>query len=92
MDPENTNKVTFIDYYNNMVGAFGTIGSVYESTAKSLSGTVTAVDNQRSQVMGVSSDEELTKMIKFQNAYNASSRFINVVNEMIESMITQLGS
>lgn len=53
---------------------------------------MTAVDNQRSQVMGVSSDEELTKMIKFQNAYNASSRFINVVNEMIESMITQLGS
>ena len=90
LDPDDTNKVTFIDYYNNMVGAFGTIGSVYESTAKSLSGTVTAVDNQRSQVMGVSSDEELTKMIKFQNAYNASSRFINVVNEMIESMITQL--
>lgn len=83
LDPDDTNKVTFIDYYNNMVGAFGTIGSVYESTAKSLSGTVTAVDNQRSQVMGVSSDEELTKMIKFQNAYNASSRFINVVNEMI---------
>ena len=92
LDPDDTNKVTFIDYYNNMVEAFGTIGSVYESTAKSLSGTVTAVDNQRSQVMGVSSDEELTKMIKFQNAYNASSRFINVVNEMIESMITQLGS
>ena len=88
LDPDDTNKVTFIDYYNNMVGAFGTIGSVYESTAKSLSGTVTAVD----KVMGVSSDEELTKMIKFQNAYNASSRFINVVNEMIESMITQLGS
>ena len=92
LDPDDTNKVTFIDYYNNMVGAFGTIGSVYESTSTSLSGTVTAVDNQRSQVMGVSSDEELTKMIKFQNAYNASSRFINVVNEMIESMITQLGS
>lgn len=92
LDPDDTNKVTFIDYYNNMVGAFGTIGSVYESTSTSLAGTVTSVDNQRSQVMGVSSDEELTKMIKFQNAYNASSRFINVVNEMIESMITQLGS
>ena len=92
LDPDDTNKVTFINYYNNMVGAFGTIGSVYESTSTSLSGTVTSVDNQRAQVMGVSSDEELTKMIKFQNAYNASSRFINVVNEMIESMITQLGS
>ena len=54
-------------------------------------------DEERREIsnMGVSSDEELTKMIKFQNAYNAynaSSRFINVVNEMIESMITQLGS
>lgn len=92
LDPDDTNRVNFIDYYNNMVGAFGTIGSVYETTSKSLSGTVTAVDNQRSQVMGVSSDEELTKMIKFQNAYNASSRFINVIDEMIESMIMQMGA
>lgn len=30
-------------------------------------------------------------MIKFQNAYNASSRFINVIDEMIEHLITQLG-
>ena len=36
--------------------------------------------------------EELTKMIKYQNAYNASSRFINVVNEMIEHLVTQLGA
>lgn len=92
LDPDDTNKVNFIDYYNNMVGAFGTIGSVYETTSRSLAGTVTAVSNQRSQVMGVSSDEELSKMIKFQNAYNASSRFINVINDMIESMITQLGA
>ena len=30
-------------------------------------------------------------MIKYQNAYNAASRFINVVNEMIEQLLTQLG-
>ena len=54
-------------------------------------GTVSAVNNQRQQVIGVSSDEELTYMIKFQNAYNASSRFINVVDEMIEHLITKLG-
>ena len=49
------------------------------------------MDNKRQQVFGVSSDEELTYMIRFQNAYNASSRFINVVDEMIEHLITQLG-
>ena len=91
LSPNDTNYVSFQDYYSNMIGSLGTLGSVYESTASSLSGTVTAVDNQRAQVIGVSSDEELTKMIKFQNAYNASSRFINVINEMIEHIITQLG-
>lgn len=92
LNPDDTNKVTFMDYYNNMIGAFGTLGSVYYSTSTSLSGTVQSVDNQRTQVIGVSSDEELTKMIKYQNAYNASSRFINVVNEMIEHLVTQLGA
>lgn len=90
VDPNDTNKVTYMDYYSNMIGAYGTLGSVYESTAASLNDTVTAVSNQRQQVIGVSSDEELTKMIKFQNAYNASSRFINVINEMIEHIIMQL--
>jgi len=90
VDPNDTNKVTYMDYYSNMIGAFGTLGSVYESTAASLNDTVTSVSNQRQQVIGVSSDEELTKMIRFQNAYNASSRFINVINEMIEHIIMQL--
>ena len=90
VDPNDTNRVTYIDYYSNMIGALGTLGSVHETTAANLSGTVTAVLNQRAQVMGVSSDEELTKMIKYQNAYNAASRFINVVNEMIEHLVTAL--
>lgn len=90
LDPNDTNQVTYMDYYSNMIGGFGTLGSVYESTAYSLNDTVTAVSNQRQQIIGVSSDEELTKMIKYQNAYNASSRFINVINEMIEHLVTQL--
>lgn len=90
LDPNDTNQVTFMDYYSNMIGAYGSVGSVYSSTASSLADTVTAVSNQRQQIIGVSSDEELTKMIKYQNAYNASSRFINVVNEMVEHLIMQL--
>ena len=74
-----------------MIGDLATTGNVYNSIATSLSATVLSVDNQRQEVIGVSSDEELTYMIKFQNAYNASSRFINVIDEMIEHLITQLG-
>jgi flagellar hook-associated protein 1 FlgK len=41
-------------------------------------------------VTGVSSDEELTNLIRFQHAYNASSRYINVINEMLETIIERL--
>ena len=91
LNPNDTGSYTFADYYAAMIGEMGTLGSVYDTTATSLSGTVTSVDSQRQQVMGVSSDEELTNMIKFQNAYNANSRFINVIDEMIEILLTQLG-
>jgi len=53
--------------------------------------TTDAIFYAREQVVGVSSDEELTSMIKFQNAYNASSRYINVVSEMLEHLVTALG-
>lgn len=91
LSPNDTKSCTFKNYYKSMIGELGTYGDVFKSTSTSLSGTVASIDNQRQQVIGVSSDEELTYMIKYQNAYNASSRFINVVNEMIEHLITQLG-
>lgn len=91
LNPNDTKGCTFKDYYKSMIGEMSTFAEVYNSTANSLSGTVASIDNQRQQVIGVSSDEELTYMIKYQNAYNASSRFINVINEMIEHLILQLG-
>jgi flagellar hook-associated protein 1 FlgK len=91
LDPNDTGSLTFKEYYQNMTDGFATIGNVYKNTSEALDAAVLSVDNQRQQVIGVSSDEELTYMIKYQNAYNASSRFINVVNEMIETLLTQVG-
>lgn len=91
INPRYTNVTyTYSDYYKEMIGEIGIIGSVYESTAEKLEGAATAVENQRNEVIGVSSDEELTRMIKYQNAYNASSRYIQTVSDMIELLVTGL--
>ena len=45
----------------------------------------------REQVLGVASDEEMSNMVMFQNAYNAASRYINVVSELMEHVISTLG-
>ena len=50
-----------------------------------------ATQSAREQDIGVSTDEELSNMIKFQNAYNASSRYINVISEMLEHILSTLG-
>ena len=54
--------------------------------------SVLDIENTRQQVVGVSSDEELSNMIRFQHAYNAASRYISTVSEMIEHLVTTLGA
>lgn len=91
LNPNDTDPCSFEGYYEKFMNGLSTKGNVYGSIADSLSGSVTSIENQRQQVIGVSSDEELTNMIKYQNAYNAASRYINVISEMMEHIITQLG-
>ena len=85
-------KSNFVDYYSDLISQVANSGSVYKSILDSQEATVTETDNARQQIIGVSTDEEMTFMIKFQNAYNASSRYINVVDEMLEHIINTLGS
>ena len=75
-----------------LVGQVANSGDVYKGIRENQELTVDAVENAREQIVGVSSDEELEFMIEFQNAFNASSRYINVVSEMLEHVVTALGS
>lgn len=91
MNPNSDTMCNVTGYYNQMVLELSVLGSVYQEISESLSGTVATIETQRQGVIGVSSDEELTNMIKYQNAYNASSRYINAVSEMIEHLLNKLG-
>jgi flagellar hook-associated protein 1 FlgK len=51
---------------------------------------VGSIDNKRMEITGVSADEELTSLIKYQHAYNASARYVNVVSEMLRDIIEKL--
>lgn len=90
LNPSDTTPCSFQNFYTKWIGEIGTTGSIYRTTSETLKDTATTINNNRQQTMGVSSDEELTNIIKYQNAYNASSRFINAINEMIEHLITNL--
>lgn len=80
-----------MEYYNDLVNQVANSGYAFRSVLANQQNTVEATSNAREQVIGVSSDEELSNMIKFQNAYNASSRYINAISEMLEHVISALG-
>ena len=91
LNPEVKKTTTFLDYYNDLVSQVANSGAVYRSIFTNQEDTVEATENARQQIIGVSSDEELSNMIRFQNAFNASSRYVNAISEMLAHLINTLG-
>lgn len=92
LNPNVKTTTNFINYYNNLVSQVANTGDVLYGISEDQQITVDNTAAAREQVLGVSSDEELSNMIMFQNAYNAASRYINVISELMEHIINTLGT
>ena len=92
LDPNSETTYNVFNFYNGMVSQLSTTGNVWNSIVENQELTVSSLEDERQKVMGVSSEEELSNLIKFQQCYNASSRYITTVSEMLEYLIERLGS
>lgn len=90
LNPNVKKTTSFLSYYDDLVAQVANSGYAFQSVYTNQQNTVEATFNAREQIVGVSSDEELSNMIRFQNAYNASSRYINAISEMLEHIINTL--
>ena len=45
----------------------------------------------RNSQAGVNTDEEMTNMVEYQKAYEASAKFITTLNSMLETLINMVG-
>lgn len=50
-----------------------------------------SVDTQRQSVSGVSLDEEMTNLIKYQHAYSGAARVMTAMDEALETLINKMG-
>lgn len=91
LNPNVQTKNNFMDFYSSLIAQVTNTGYVLHGISTNQQITVDRTAAAREQIVGVSSDEELSNMIMFQNAYNASSRYINVVDELLEHVISTLG-
>ena len=91
LNPTVTNDISISEYYKNLTAQLANSGNVFKYLKENQELTVDMVEASRQGTIGVSTDEELSNMIRFQNAYNASSRYINVIDECMEHIINTLG-
>jgi len=81
-------NATIDDFYNSEVGRIGVM-TAHSIKAKETQGNLLGqLNNLRDSVSGVSLDEEATKMIEFQRAFDASARLIRTADEMLETVLT----
>lgn len=91
LDPDKLTSYSFDDYYTEMVGALGTQDNIWAGKVDNQEKLTESIEDRRQQISGVSTEEELVNLLTYQHAYNAASRYINTVDQMLQYLIEKLG-
>jgi flagellar hook-associated protein 1 FlgK len=83
----NGNSVTFDGFYNSLVSEVGSAVNTASSSYAHQSEMVTQLENYRESVSGVSLDEEMVNLVKFQHAYEAAAKLVSTVDELLDTVI-----
>lgn len=79
---------TIEDYYASMVGEVGVAGKSVRDSKNFLDDLLRQLKALKESISGVSLDEEMTNLIKYQQAFIASSRILATVEEMFDALIS----
>jgi flagellar hook-associated protein 1 FlgK len=82
---------TIGNFFSGSVSQFGQALSTVNSSVTNQSSIETLVRGQRDSVSGVNLDEETANLLKFQRAYEASSRVLQTIDSMLDQVINKLG-
>ena len=78
---------SFDGFYRNMVTVIGVSMNGASDNASIYRSLTDQAESRRQSVSGVSTDEELTNMMRVQQAYTAASKLIKVADEMLQTLL-----
>ena len=79
--------ITYGEHYTQTVADLGVQTSDAASQHDVYSTLAASADHRRTSVAGVSIDEELTKLMQFQQGYVAATRVVSAVQSMMDSLV-----
>ena len=81
---------SYNDYYSAIVRDVGNEVLKSGASYNHQSDMMAQLENQRESVSGVSLDEEMINLLKFQNAYAAAAKLITTADEMMQTILQML--
>lgn len=82
---------TFEEFAIDMVSTLGSDISYQQDRAESSGSVTDDFMARRDEVSGVSRDEETANLVRFQKSYEAAARVMNVMDELLDVIINQMG-
>lgn len=82
-----TDSLNFDEFYRDTITKIGTQAQEAERLSDNQSGLLASIENKRESISGVNLDEEMADILKYQNAYQANVRMVNVLDEMMDKII-----
>lgn len=86
-DQFGTATATLGDAYATTVGELGSAKSTAESALTTTTDLNDYLQTQIDEVSGVSMDEELANMVKFQNSYQSAARYMSTVSTLMDTLL-----
>jgi flagellar hook-associated protein 1 FlgK len=87
----NSNTSTINQFYTSQVADFGLEVKGALTRAQDRQTVVDSLDTLRESVSGVNLDEEAANLVKYQRAFQAATRLVTVLDEMINQIINGMG-
>lgn len=85
--PVGPDGLTFADAYQRLVMSLGLEAEEAQGQEIFYQGLVNQLTAMRDAVSGVSLDEEMTNLVKFQRAYQAAARLVTVADELYQTLL-----
>ncbi|MCX6827318.1 MAG: flagellar hook-associated protein FlgK [candidate division Zixibacteria bacterium] len=79
------------EFYSSMIGKIGVEASKAKNSKDNYELLAGQVDSARQSIQGVSLDEEMTQMIKYQHAFDAAARVITTMDQALATIIQEMG-
>ena len=81
---------TFSDYYGSNIAQLGVESQRAQRMVDNQDTLLTSLEQQQESISGVSLDEEMSNMIKYQQAYNAAAKIVSTMDELLGTVVNGL--